>query len=97
MVTELSWPTFDDYKRQVGTVHYVDWMRKDWIKSVCSCEHWAKNYVCHHIVGLAVFKEKAAFLEVHMEIAIGKTRPRGQPKKTASALVRQNDKTKESE
>ncbi len=26
-----------------------------------------------------------------MEIAIGQTRPRGQPRKTASALTRQND------
>ena len=28
-------------------------------------------------MGLAVFKKKAVFLDTHMEIAIGQTRPRG--------------------
>ena len=36
-------------------------------------------------------KKKAHFLDIHMEIPIGQTRGRGQPKKTASALVTQDD------
>jgi len=49
------------------------------------------NYYCHHVIGVAVMKKKAHLLDLHMEIPIGQTRGRGQPKKTASALVTQDD------
>ena len=39
-------------------------------------DFWAKNYVCHHVVGLAVFKKKAAYQDIHMQIAICQTIPR---------------------
>jgi len=32
------------------------------------------TYHCHHTVGLAVYKKKAAYLDIHMEIPIGQTR-----------------------
>ena len=57
--------------------------------SACSCQWWAKNYFCHHVIGLAVSKKKALYLDIHMTIPIGLTRQRGQPKKTASALEKQ--------
>ena len=88
-IDELKWKTFDDYSEHIKTVHYVTFEKKDWIKSICSCVYWAKNYVCHHVVCLAVFKKKAVFQDIHMEIPIGQTRPRGQPKKTSGALTRQ--------
>ena len=91
IIDDLSWESFDDYKSHIRTVHYVQWFSKDWIKSVCCCVFWAKNYFCHHVVGLAAFKKKCVFLDIHMEIAIGQTRPRGQPKKTANALTRQEE------
>jgi len=40
---------------------------------------------------VAVFKKKANFLDVHMQIPIGQSRGRGQPKKNAPALVKQDD------
>ena len=42
---------------------------------------WAKNYFCHHFVGLAAFKKKCVFLDIHKEIAIGQT----------NALTRQDE------
>ena len=78
-------------RNHIRTVHYVEWVSKDWIKSRCSCVYWSKVYFCHHVVGLAIFKKKAAYLDIHMCIDIGQTKPRGQPKKIASALTKQND------
>ena len=65
---------------------------KDWLTSKCSCVFWAKNYKCHHVVGLAVFKGRAVYQDLHKTIPIGQNRPRGQPKKTAGALIRQTDR-----
>ena len=89
IVNDQSWVSFDDYKNHIRTINYVDWVTKDWIKSKCSCVFWAKNYYCHHVVGLAVYKGRAIYQEIYMSIPIRQTRPRGQPKKTAKALTRQ--------
>ena len=97
IVSDQSWISFDDYKNHIRTINYVDWVTKDWIKSKCSCVFWAKNYYCHHVVGLAVYKGRAIYQEIHMSIPIGQTRPRGQPKKTAKALTKQQGETKSSE
>ncbi len=91
IIDEKRWKTFDEYANHVNTINYVSFNKKDWLMSVCSCEWWAKNYFCHHVIGLAVSKKKAVYLDIHMTIPIGHTRPRGQPKKTASALEKQQD------
>jgi len=91
VVDELNWDTLDKYEAHIRTVYYVEYNKKEWILSKCSCIFWAKNYFCHHVVGLAVENKKVQYLDVHKQIEIGRTRPRGQPKKTASALVRQDD------
>ena len=89
IVNEKSWADFDEYKNHIKTINYVERNSKDWIKSRCSCVYWAKN--CHHVVGPAVTKKKCAYLVIHMEIPIGQSRPRGKPKKTASALTKQSE------
>ena len=91
MVNELEWRSLEEYANNIFSINYVQWKSRDWIKSKCSCEYWAKNYFCHHVIGLAVFKKNEKFLDIHMEIPIGQTRARGQPKKTASALNKQCD------
>jgi len=90
IIEDKSWGSFDNYASHIRTIHYIKYEKKDWLKSKCSFEYWAKNYHCHHTVGLAVYKKKAAYLDIHMEIPIGQTRARGQPKKTASALNKQD-------
>ena len=50
---------------------------------------WSKNHYCHHVVSVAVHKKQAKFKDIHKQIPIGQTRPRGQPKKTTSALNHQ--------
>jgi len=91
VIDDMNWDNFDDYTSHVHMINYVSWVRKDWIKSKCSCIWWAKNYCCHHVIGLAVSKNKCEYLDLHMQIPIGVSRPRGQPKKTATALNKQED------
>ncbi len=61
IVDERSWSSFDEYVSQIHTINYVSFVKKDWIKSVCSCVYWAKNYFCHHVIGLAVSRKKQLF------------------------------------
>ena len=77
VVNNKLWTTFDEYTIQIRSVHYVEWVSKDWLTS--SCVFWAKNYKWHHIVGLAVFKGRAVYQDLHKTIPIGQNRPRGQP------------------
>ncbi len=91
IVNELNWNKFDEYAEQIGTLHYVKFDRKDWLKSVCNCWYWAKNYYCNHNIGLAVFKKRVVYKDQHNDIQIGQSRKRGQPKKAASALTKQDD------
>jgi hypothetical protein len=81
----------EDYESQIRSIYAIKYDKKDWISSQCSCVFWAKNYYCHHVIGIAVTKKKAAYLDVNMQIEIGHTRKRGQPKKTASALNKLKD------
>lgn len=90
-IDELSWSTLKEYEEHVWTLNYVSFNKKDWVLSQCSCVWLAKNYYCHHVIALAVERKKVAYKDVHMQIPIGQNRPRGQPKKTASALTKQND------
>lgn len=75
IVDEKRWDTFDDYAQHIRTVHYVEWS-KECMKSRCSCIHWAKDYFCKHVVGLAVFKNKVTYQESHMTINIEVSRKR---------------------
>ena len=91
IVDEKNWSSFDEYAQNIQSINFIQWKSKEWIKSQCSCEWWAKNYCCHHVIGLAVYKNKAKYLDIHMEIPIGQCRKKGQPKKTISALNKQVD------
>ena len=91
IVDDLSWGSFKEYEEHIRTINYVQYDKKTWLLSRCSCVYWAKNYHCHHVVGLAVKNNKVAYLDVHKQIKIGQNRLRGQPKKTATALKRQQD------
>ena len=51
IVRDMNWDTFDDYVNHIGAINYVEFCKKYWLKSKCSCSFWAKNYFCHHEQG----------------------------------------------
>ena len=77
---EVGFVDFDSYKSSIGSLHYVDFIKENWLKSQCSCQHWMKNYFCHHVVYIAFKFNLVEFLDIHRAIPIGKSRSRGRPK-----------------
>ena len=62
----------------------------NWKLCRCSCCYWLNNYICSHIIILAVTLKIVEFPQASMQIPIGQNRKRGRPDKTKKALVRQN-------
>ena len=58
----------------------------NWKLSKCSCCYWLKNYMCSHIIILAVTLKLVEFPQASMQIPIGQNRKRGRPNKTKKAL-----------
>ena len=63
----------------------------NWKLNRCSCCYWLKNYICSHIIILAVTLKIVEFPQASMQIPIGQNRKRGRPDKTKKVLVRQNE------
>ena len=82
-----NWKNFKVYKSQIRSIHYIEFNKQNWLKSICNCTFWSKNLFCQHVIGLAVYKNKAQYKEVHMQIPIGQNRKRGQPKKRHLHLI----------
>ena len=64
------WTTFDEYKTQIRSVHYVELVSKEWPMSKFSCVHWTKNYKCHHVIRVAIFNGRTVYLDLHKTITI---------------------------
>ena len=80
---DSNWKDFDTFKTKIGSLHYKELNKLNtWLHSKCSCQHWMKNYFCHHVIYIAVNHKLAQFLDIHMTIPIGKTRSVGRPKGT---------------
>jgi hypothetical protein len=65
--------------------------RVNWKNSSCSCKSFFKNYICHHIVGLAYRYKLIVIPENAKTVPISKKRPRGRPAKRKPALFYQPD------
>lgn len=63
--------------------------KEDWIKSECNCPAYLKNYMCKHILGMAIrLKYAEAPLEAKL-IPLGQKRRPGRPAKSKKALIKQ--------
>ncbi|GBP42983.1 HMG box-containing protein 4 [Eumeta japonica] len=53
---EKPWETFDEYKEQ----HFREWEvimpreKENWLQGTCNCPKFLKDYICKHLVGLAI-------------------------------------------
>lgn len=83
-----QWETFDEFKKNIvlgwSTIVPVE----KWIEGTCNCPAFFKNFMCKHVVGIAI---RLRLLEVPFEakqIPIGQKRKRGRPKLAKKALIR---------
>lgn len=86
---DVDWTSFDDYKEQFFSEWEVIIPKKsdDWLTGTCSCPAFLKQYLCKHLLGLAI---RLKYVEPPPEarnIPIGQKRKRGRPTKSKKALL----------
>lgn len=84
-----SFDSYSAYKNRMWVVNYEnhpdDWRRK----STCTCTSFAKDYICKHILSIAITqKHFRVNPEAKSSTAdLQKKRSRGRPKKASKALI----------
>lgn len=87
---QLEWKTFDEFKKYEFCVIHTEFdypvSSANWLAGVCDCSKYFKEYVCEHLIGIALrLKLVSAPIEAK-NIPIGQKRKRGRPAKAKSAL-----------
>lgn len=87
-----SWRNFDDYKDALNTVRTTfetPITAANWTTGECDCGAFFKEYICEHVIGIAL-RLKCITAPVEAKtIPIGQKRKRGRPAKARPALERQ--------
>ena len=82
--------TFDQYKKRNFAV-WITTLPQDqakWKDGVCTCPAFFKDYLCKHILGLAIRRKDVKPPPAAKQIPIGQKRKRGRPIKATKALLR---------
>lgn len=85
-----QWKSMEDFKSKIFLLYKVFLNQQNWKLSTCTCPYFLKNYLCKHIVGLAIKSNLVVAPMEACQIPIGQKRGRGRPKKVPqrSALMR---------
>ena len=83
-----KWNNFDDYKESLTTWKVT--LSKDKSlrkKGSCNCPSFLKEFICKHVIGLAIRLKYCKLPPAAKDIKIGEKRKRGRPKKATKALI----------
>ena len=58
-----------------------------WESATCTCRRYQKEYVCKHVIGIAVRNKKFDLRPEARGILLGQKRKRGRPEKAKKALI----------
>lgn len=86
---KMRYTTFDQYVRR-GLKIWSTRIPKDsenWMKGSCNCPHFFKDFVCKHLLGIAIRLKYAEPVPKAKLIPIGQKRKRGRPKLATRALL----------
>lgn len=90
-LSKLKWNTFHQFVNTIDNVAMVHWDKNEWTSSTCTCPNFFKEYICKHVIFVAV-KEKCAIIPITAkDIPLGQKRKPGRPKGRAPALVRERE------
>lgn len=84
-----EWKDFDDFKK-INFSQWQTYLDEEWEKGICNCPAFSKNYMCKHVIGIAI---RLKYVDAPVEakaIPIEQKRKRGRPRKTKAALQRQD-------
>lgn len=81
-----KWTTFNQFKKSFD-IWCMEMEDIDWKKSKCNCPAFFKNYICKHIVGMAIRLKYCKPPPAAKTVPLGEKRKRGRPAKAKSALL----------
>ena len=52
----MRWNTFDQFKKRAFKIYIIDVPKEkeDWVNSLCTCPSFFKQFMCKHVIGLAI-------------------------------------------
>ncbi|CAF1366121.1 unnamed protein product [Rotaria sordida] len=82
-----QWTTFNQFRKS-----YDIWCMEiendaHWKTSKCNCPYFLKNYICKHVVGMAIRLKRCKPPPAAKTVPIGQKRKRGRPAKAKAALL----------
>jgi predicted DNA-binding antitoxin AbrB/MazE fold protein len=84
-----KWTTFNMFRKSFDIWCMEMEKNEDWRKAKCNCPMFLKNYICKHIVGMAIRLKLCKPPPAAKTIPIGEKRKRGRPAKAKPALLLQ--------
>lgn len=84
-----EWQSLDDFKKFYNSMWYVTLSstEESWMKSLCSCPSFQKEFMCKHVIGIAVRMGDVTVPEEAKKIEIAGKRKRGRPAKAKKAYI----------
>ncbi len=87
--TTLSWRLFDTYAKSQKRLWKITEENGNWEGSTCTCFTFLKQFICKHVLGIAIRQKKFTVRPEAKNIPIGQKRKRGRPAMATKALLRQ--------
>jgi hypothetical protein len=81
--------TFNQFKKSFDIWCLEVENDSNWRKSKCNCPAFLKNYICKHVVGMAIRLKHCKPPAAAKTVPIGEKRKRGRPAKAKTALLMQ--------
>ena len=82
---------FDELILYMKTLRVVTLNCTNWTESTCTCKFFLKNYLCYHVIALAVNEGLTVIDNKYIKRAIGRKNQAGRKSKTFLALKHQNN------
>ncbi len=86
----LAFDEFDTFYKFINKIRTIKVNEENQKLSKCNCCYWLKNYVCIHVIIIAVYFKKDIFPDQSKNIQIPHNTKRGRKPKTKKALNKQN-------
>lgn len=83
------WNTFEQFKKRAFSVWIVDLPKngEKWLEGTCTCPVFMKEYICKHVVGIALRLKYTRAPPQAKNVPLGQKRKLGRPAKAKKALL----------
>lgn len=87
--SNFDWKSFDQYVKYFEKMFYsVTISKENWLtESKCTCIHFQKNYVCKHVIGLALRLKLTKCPSAAINVNLNSKPKLGRPARAKKALI----------